>query len=404
MTDTDGRLLLVLPDLGRGGMQIQLIELARASAHEGRRAVVMAPDGPLGDDVRAVADHERVDWERPRLETARRARELMGAGGVAVMQADPALIHLVPSLAATGRLHLGLHNRPDSFEDWFNPAVLARFRALLPALVASRRVTFTASNSAFAAEHARRLGLPPELVTGWFPGVDPPRGHDELSSGPVRRVAVVARLSREKLPIVAAGAELVAAGLAAGADVRLELHGGGPDEAEARALLARALPPDRFALHGPTDAPFELIAGADVTVNGGRAAIEALVTGRRVVVPRLAAGPGGSLGPPVLPASFAALKERNFTWQDDAWEGGAAWEALSAMPAEDVAAVRDRARRELSTRALLEGHLAAIARTDPGHDGASALIDAVADLALDLEDARAEAQAVADALWAARGD
>jgi hypothetical protein len=265
-------------------------------------------------------------------------------------------------------------------------------------------VAFTASNSVFAAEHAQRLGLPPELVSGWFPGVDPPPGHDELSSGPVRRVAVVARLSREKLPIVAAGAELVAAGLAAGADVRLELHGTGPDEAEARALLGRALPSDRFALHGPTDAPFERIAGADVTVNGGRAAIEALVTGRRVLVPRLGAGPGGPLGPPVLPGSFADLKERNFTWQDDAWEGGPAWEALSAMPAEEVAAVRDRARRELSPRALLEGHRAAIARTDPGHDGSEALIEAVADLALELDDARAEAQAVADALWAARGD
>ena len=141
-----------------------------------------------------------------------------------------------------------------------------------------------------------------------------------------------------------------------------------------------------------------------MTVNGGRAAIEALVTGRRVLVPRLGAGPGGPLGPPVLPGSFADLKERNFTWQDEAWEGGPAWEALSAMPAEEVAAVRDRARRELSPRALLEGHRAAIARTDPGHDASGALIEAVADLALELDDARAEAQAVADALWAARGD
>ena len=404
MSAGGGRLLLVLPDLGRGGMQLQLLELARAWARVGRRAVLMAPDGPLGDGVRAVADHERVDWDAPRLETARRARALMGEGGVAVMQADPSLVHLVPSLAATGRLHLCLHNRPDTFEGWFDPAALERFRALLPALVASRRVTFTASNSAFAAEHARRLGLPPELVTGWFPGVDPPPGYDALSSGPVRRVAVVARLSREKLAIVAAGAELVAAGLAAGADVRLELHGDGPGEAEARALLGRALPRDRFALHGPTDAPLEAIAAADVAVNGGRAAIEALVTGRRVLVPRIGAGPGGPLGPPVLPGSFAELKERNFTWQDGAWEGGPAWDALSAMPAGDVTAVRDRARRELSTRALLEGHLAAIARADGGPEDRGVLLEAVTDLALELEDARVQAQAVADALWAARGD
>ena len=403
MTGTDGRLLLVLPDLGRGGMQLQLIELARASAREGRRAVVLAPDGPLGDEVRAVADHERVDWEATRLETARRARELMGAGGVAVMQADPALVHLVPSLAATGRLHLCLHNRPGSFEHWFNPAELARLNALLPALVASRRVTFTASSSTHAAEHARRLGLPGGLVSGWFPGIDSPPGYDELSSGPVHRVAVVARLSREKFPIVAAGAELVAAGLAAGADVRLDLHGAGPDEAEALALLGRTLPPDRFLLHGPTDAPLAAIAGADVAVNGGRAAIEALVTGRRVLVPRFGEPPGGRLGPPVLPESFAELKERNLIWEGQAWEGAAAWNAMTAMPAADVAAVRDRARRELSTQALLEGHLAAIARTDAGHDPSGALLETVADLALDLEDARAEAQAVADALWAARG-
>ena len=402
--DTDGRLLLVLPDLGRGGMQIQLIELARASAREGRRAVVMAPDGPLGDDVRAVADHERVDWARPRLETARRARELMGAGGVAVMQADPALVHLVPSLAATGRLHLCLHNRPGSFEDWFNPAALARLKALLPALVASRRVTFTASSSSHAAEHARRLGLPGELVSGWFPGIDSPPGYDELSAGRVRRVAVVARLSPEKLPIVAAGAELVAAGLAAGDDVRLEIHGGGPGEAVVRRLLERTLPHDRYELAGPTDAPLRAVAEADVAVNGGRAAIEALVTGRRVLVPRTGPDPGGRLGPPVLPESFADLKERNFIWQAAPWSGPRSWAAVTAMTAEQVETVRDRARRELSGRALLEGHRAAIARTDPGHGGAAVLIEAVADLALELDDARAEAQAVADALWAARGD
>ncbi len=120
-------LLLISPSLEPGGMERQLLELARASARRGRRAVIFAGEGSLAAEAREIADVELVDWDRPRVETARRARELAGRDAVSVFQADPKLLHLIAPLAAAGTLHLCLHNRPGTFERWFNPEVLARF-------------------------------------------------------------------------------------------------------------------------------------------------------------------------------------------------------------------------------------------------------------------------------------
>jgi hypothetical protein len=393
-----GTLLLVSPALDLGGMELQLLELARAATRRGRRAVILAGPGPLEAQARSVAAVEIADWSRPRLETARRARELAGEGGTAVFQADPALLHLIAPLAAAGAVHLCLHNRPGTFEQWFNPATLERFRRLVPALHASGRVAFSASSMRGVRGHAAGFGLPEEAILPWFPGLDVPTGHDDRSSGPIATVAVVCRLSPEKLPLIAAGAELVAAGRAAGADVRLAVHGGGPSEADARALLAGRLPAGEYRLHGPTDHPLEAIATADVVVNSGRAAIEGLMTGRRVVCSRIAAGAEG-LGPPVLEADFAALKDDNFAWDRPPLDPRVIWAQLNAMPAETVRGVRDRARRELSADALLETHLAAMARTDAARPPAPALLEGVIELALALDDAHAEVKEIGDRLW-----
>jgi hypothetical protein len=182
-------------------------------------------------------------------------------------------------------VHLCLHNRPGTFEHWFNPDVLIRFRRLVPALHASGRVAFTASNTRFAGEHAMALGLPAEAVSPWFPGVTPPPVPAEPPAGPVRVVALVCRLSPEKLPIVRAAADFVAAGLTYGADARLDVHGDGPAERAVRGVLAERLPGDRYRLLGATAQPLEAVAAADTVVNGGRAAIEGLMLGRRVVTP-----------------------------------------------------------------------------------------------------------------------
>ena len=362
MRPPDPRLLIV-PSLAYGGMELQMIELARALGRRGGSATIMAADGPLAAQAREVAEVELTDWSRPREETAGRAAELV-RGGVAVLPADPVLAHLVEPLAAAGLVHLCVHNRPGTFEGWFPPDVLAELLASAPRLHASRRVAFTASSSPNAVAHALGLGLPPGSIRAWFPGVDAPAG-GEVAAGPVRRVAVVTRLSPEKLPILASAALLVAAGLEAGADVVLDVHGEGPAEDATRELLAQHLPPDRFRLLGATPRPLEALADAGAVVNAGRSAIEALLVGRRVVTPLLDPLGRTGVGPPVSPESFADFKERNFVWSGEPQDPRAVWEEMIAMPGEALRALRECARRELSSEALLDAHLAAMAQRGP---------------------------------------
>lgn len=397
-------LLLVLPSLGYGGMELQLLTLARAFSARGGRVAFLAGSGPLESVAIEIGDLERVDWQRTRrVETARRARSLIGPETAAVLQADPSTVHLLGSLACMGRVHICLHNRPGTFEEWLHPAVLERLRALVPPLARSRRVGFTASSTEFASAHARAFGLAPGTIKAWLPGVDYPPEQDQLSVGAVRNVGVICRLSKEKLPVVEAAATLVAAGRAAGDDVRLEVHGAGPAEDAARDAVDRHLDPRHCRFHGPTDRPLSVIQELDVVVNAGRTAIEGLVLGRRVATFVADRGAWSPLGGVVSPEGFDTLRDSNFLWSvDEPTTPDDVWRTLRQMDVESVRAVRDRARRELSATAVLEGHLAALAHTHVGTAPPPELVEAVLDQAAVLDDERHAAQALADSLWAER--
>ena len=69
----------------------------------------------------------------------------------------------------------------------------------------------------------------------------------------------------------------------------------------------------------------------------------------------------------MLPDNLAELKEVNFVWRGAPEDPGATWERTVAITADELRAVRDAARRELSSEAVLEGHLAALGRI--GGDG-----------------------------------
>jgi putative flippase GtrA len=352
--------LLILPSLAYGGMERQLIDLARALRERGGRATILAGDGPLADEAREVAEVELIDWSRPAAETAARAVQL-ARGAVVALPADPLLMHLLEPLAGAAYLHVAVHGRPGALESWFGPHGTQLLGRVVPELYDDGRATFTASSVPNGVEHARRLGLPPGAMPAWLPGVAGVPA-SAPATGPVRRVTVVVRLSPEKLAMVAAGAELVAAGLDAGADVTLDVYGEGPAEDAVRRLLAQRLPEHRFRLLGPATRPLEVAGAADAVVNAGRAAIEALMLGRRVVTPLV--GPGGrsGVGPAVRPDNFAVLKERNFVWQDEPRDPRRTWEEMTAITADDLRVLSHRARNELSSEALLDGHLAALAR------------------------------------------
>jgi hypothetical protein len=394
-------LLLVLPTLEHGGMELQLLTLARAFRAAGGRATFLAGAGPLEAAARSIGVVELVDWAgTPRVETARLARSLSGPDTAAVLQADPATLHVLPSLAVACRVHLCLHNRPGTFEEWFAPAVLERFRALVPALYASGRVGISVSREAYAASHAHDFGIPRHAVKPWLPGVEYRPGQSAISAGPISRIGVVSRLSEEKLPVVEAGARLVAAGRSAGADVTLELYGEGPAEERVRRVVDERVG-GHARFHGPTDRPQDVIEPLDVVVNAGRAAIEGLVLGRRVVTfssdPRAISPLGGM----VTPTRFETLRNTNFLWPaDELIAPEAVWNEVRHADRSSVRAVRDRARRELSADSVLRGHLATLAGTEATAEVSPELLEAVLDQMAMLDDARAAAEAVADALWA----
>lgn len=394
-------LLLVSPALSYGGMELQLLTLARAFRAAGGRVAFLAGAGPLEQAARELGPLERVDWQStPRIDTVRLARAMTGPDTVAVLPADPATLHLVGSLAAAGRVHLCLHNPAGTFEEWFAPAVLARFRELVPALYASGRVGISASSAPHAAAHADAFGLPRGAITPWLPGVEHLRGQRNVSFGPIRSVGVVSRLSQEKLPLIEAGARLVATGRAGGEPVTLEIYGEGPAEERARRIVQEWVG-QHHRFHGPTGRPLEAMEPLDVVVNAGRTAIEGLVLGRRIVTyafDRRAASPLGGM---VTPARYAALRDSNFVWPaDQPIAAEAVWAEVRHADEPSVRAVRDRAREELSPKAVLRGHLATLADTEVSVAIPPMLVEALLDQTALLDDARQQAQEIADALWA----
>lgn len=81
-----------------------------------------------------------------------------------------------------------------------------------------------------------------------------------------------------------------------------------------------------------------------------------------------------------------AAADENFGWRSrPALAPAAVWRALEAVTADEVAAVRDRAREELSAQRMLARELELLATLEPAPAGASGAL--------------AHAEALADARW-----
>jgi hypothetical protein len=252
----------------------------------------------------------------------------------------------------------------------------------------------TAASEVDAREHERRLELGSGALVAFPHGLEHCSDDDRPRSGPIRTVALVSRLERIKLPHVAAAAELVSAGRAAGAEVVLEVHGAGHAESEAVALLEAALPASAFTMHGATSEPLAAMRGADVVVGGGRTCLEALSVGRLAVVGRaeppegavVSAPSPGHLGAPVTPATFDAHVADNFSsiGRPPA-RATDVWRALESLSARDVAWMQDRVRVEHSAKAMLGRELRLLDEISRRPQRPELLLQAAASYAADLE-------------------
>jgi hypothetical protein len=383
------RVLLVLPDLKHGGMQTRFLTLARECERRGHRVTVAAGPGPLEARFGACADMVRLE------------AVLEGAShhDVAVVSLDPSNVHLLGGLATAGRLHICIHNAPGTFDGWFRPSTLERLRPLLAALHASGRVSLSAPSERQARFHEEDLDLPPGTIEAWPNGVEV-TGDGRAGSGPVRSVGVVTRLSAEKEPVVRAGAELVAAGRELGREVALDIYGSGPDEQMFRDLVEAALPQGAWRFHGAVDEPLGREDSAQVLVAAGRASLEGLVSGRRVVAACWLRHPRGHVGPAVTVGNFTDVAALSFSWgRNEPLAATEVWRDLEAMSDADVEAVRDLARASYSADAMCDRLSQIIAPTAGGDGDALALARGLAADARALESELSEVRAIADQLW-----
>jgi hypothetical protein len=293
-----------------------------------------------------------------------------------VLACEPVLLRAVPRLASRVPVLLGLHGRGDPNRLGFGFFGGRRLPQVLAELLATRRVALVATCQVQARTQARQLGLPEQAVLISPNGVPAPAGAARLSAGAVRSIALVCRLTREKLTNVAAAIELTAAGRDAGRNVTLDIYGAGRAAPVVRAMLNRRLPAGAWRMHGPIASPAAAMEGADVVVGTGRASVEALVMGRRVVPAKTIRSSEGQLGPVITMATFDEVAAENFSWRTRAPVAGVeVWRQLESVTPEAVGAVCARARRELTPSAMLARELAII-------DSLAAATDAPVDASL----------------------
>ena len=355
------RLLVITRCLMYGGSQTRYLTFAEALRRNGGGTTILAGDGPLAARARAAGELRIVPWYDLRLDDARRVVTEAAAGHtIAILTLEPWSLPLVATLARHVPVLLALEQRPGPERFGFGSFAGRALAARLAALHASGRVALVASSSDQARDHADSLGLPRSAIRPVINGIHVSAEPAGASSGPIDSVTLVCRLNPDKLPLVTAAADLAAAARADGHPVRLAVHGEGPGRGAARRTIAQRLPRGAWETPGATGAPSLVLRQADVVVGTGRAAIEALAAGRRVVVAKSLPDRSGQLGPPVTPDNFDVLAADNFSWRTrEPLRPEEVWRRLTALTAADVEAVRDRARAGFSAQAMLAQALAA---------------------------------------------
>jgi len=395
-------LTCVLGDLQIGGVPRLYIDILTRLQQAGVATRIVAPDGtlrPLAQE-RGIA-WEPIDWTESRLATYERVRSLLAPGGRALVTADPAIVHVMPALAAAGPAAAVFHGTAPRLPDWFGEARLARLVRLVSELERAGRLRVLTIGSTYVEEYARLFELPVERIALLAPGVDSAAIEFRPVAGPVRSVLSLCRLSPEKAPHVLAAVELVAEGLAQGRACHLDVVGDGPWRAEAEAVCERRLPPGSWTFHGATTAPLDAMRRADAVLATGLTALEAASAGVRVVIVRTTPDDAGPLGPVMTRARYQALARDSFGARSQPPAAPRdVWADLDAVGIEELAAVRAAVDANNSLAVTAETLVEAFASL--GRPPLEPAAGGVGAAAAALEDELSRVQRLADEIWAAR--
>jgi hypothetical protein len=396
-------LCVVIRDLGLGGTSWLYVDLLSRAVRQGIRSTLVAAPGPLYETAaRAGIELVDVDWSDPRVETYDVVARATHAHDVGVLLCDPALVHsLAAVVASCDRALLALHSDARGIREWFGEPALSRLASIAQSLVASPGTAVIARGLVHRNECARLLDVEEWRLPIFTPGVAVDRIGFDTTGGEPGRVVVLTRLSPELAPRVHAGIELVAAGLVAGRDCRLELVGDGPWRDGALEACRARLPEDRWRCLPATLDPVAGIRAGSLAIGTGLTTLEAVAAGRPVVVARRTNDGAGVVGPLVTPQRYDLVAEDIHSVAVPAVEPDRVWTELDSLDEADLAELRRKVETRSSGDAQLASLLALLGRLDRGGDRPQ-LLAAVGNAAAALEDELVAARTVADQLWEAR--
>lgn len=397
------RLTCVLGDLQLGGVARLYADLLAQLVRDGRTCRIVAPDGPLRDDLpERRIEWEPIDWDGPRVNSLRHLDALLEAGEPTIVVADPRTSHVIASAAARGPVTCAFHTTADLMDAWLGVRPMQQLAGILRDLQAPRNLQVLTIGETYRATYLDRFAwdpaavtvLPPAIDVDAFPFADPPADPD--------LIVCVARLSPEKQAHVVGSIKLVRAGRDAGRDARLEFFGDGPWRAEAEALCAAKLPAGSFTFHGATRDPASALRRAGVVLATGLTALEAACTGRPVVISRSAPENADVLGPVFSTEHFDQIADNAFGGRHLplSMRLDEAWDALDRVEPDELRAVRERVVSEHSLPAAARVLIEVADRPDSLSPQPE--LRAMAEHAASLQDELRDSRRIADEIWAAR--
>jgi glycosyltransferase involved in cell wall biosynthesis len=322
--------LITVSDMGVGGAERMVSQLARTLRERGRETVVAAGTGPLDRELEAAGVERELLPHGSR--SPLRAAAVVGALARVTRRVKPQLVHAHNPRIAASSVLAARAARP-----FGRPPVLATFHGVLPAeYAAAARLLRLADHvvcvSGEIAETLERSGVPSERLSVIANAVEPvepltPERRAELDSelrlGDAPVFSVVARLVPQKAHERFLGAARIVAD--AHPETRFLVVGDGPLRAEMEALARELGLADRVLFTGARPDARDIIARSRALVFSSNweglsvAALEAMSAGVPVVSTEvegmremLGSGAGVMVGhdPGELAAAMARLVER----------------------------------------------------------------------------------------------
>lgn len=366
MPDYHDQLFVLARDLGFGGMQTLKFQLAEQYAARGGKVTFLSSGGPAIARAERIGHVEIFDWSPQRMvDNYQRVQTIVSSSrGAAAMvtQVDPLTFYLVPMLAMSLPSHICVHNRPRSFDFWLSESLNRRVQTLLGALHKDRLIGISAASAEHASFYDEWFGLEPGSVAPWLAGVDWCEQSHPRAGPEIRRIDVVTRLSPEKHIFIDAAIELVHAARSVNDNPILMIWGEGSTFEEISEKCHQALGPDGYVMCGPTDRPLHAIQEADLVVNAGVSAIEALVSYRRVISV-VTSRPDHPLGELVTIENADRLRTTNFAGDGPMHAPAAIWDSAKRMGIDEVTRLGNWARGHFQVENFYNVHRSIIADT-----------------------------------------